>query len=977
MKQNMIKKIICLPIIALVATSVIIGNVIANFYSSEINSLLCPPIHDNEELNRQQEEGQKLSKQIIQEGAVLVKNDNNTLPLNKEKNRKVNVFGHSCVDWGFGGSGSGRVRPENDDFSTTIDLLKALKRYGIDYNTELVNMYKEFRGIGRIEEAQDRGMYALYEPSIKDKKYYSDTLLNNAKDYSSTAIVTITRFGSEGVDHTLKNGDSRSDLQISLEEEELLKYVGENYDNVIVLINSANTMELGFLQTISGLDACMVIGLTGTQGVSSLPKLLYGENSPSGKLVDTYAYSFESNIAYNYYNQAAWYQPYGFYDYIEGIYVGYKWYETAYIENYWNNIQNEYGNGYDGVVQYPFGYGLSYTNFKWSLEEMKINNTENNIINEESVISFKINVENIGDVAGQDVVEFYLTSPYTKNGIEKSYVNLIGFEKTEILSPKMSQTLEFNFNVRDFASYDCYDKNNNNHVGYELDKGTYSLKLMTDAHNLKNCEENTFDFEIKDTINLLNDKYSNEEVTNRLTGDSSLDGASIDGNDDGNVMVNYISRGSFPQLNELASPSNRTLSDKQLKASKYSRQEAEEWDNAKVDKFNNKIHDEKVTWNKNNNLSITDNNGNITELGYELGQDYNNEKWNDLLDQLSIDEVINMVSNGYASSKELNSIGKPKLFDYDGPMQIKGFTGKPRGTGYPSEPVLGQTWNKQLAKNYGLSFGKEMNALGVNGLYGFGCNIHRSPINGRNFEYFSEDGYLSGIMLTNAIIGIQNTGRYAYIKHLAVNNGEARRVGAFTWCTEQALREIYLKPFQMAIQEGDCVALMTSYNRIGANWTGGSTGLIEGIVRKEWGFKGAIITDCAGADNADYMNMDEALRVGGDLGMETPLNASKSGYTLNYSLTSSNRLQYQLREAAHHVTYTYLRVQYQNDLYNKSNKNNSITSSYSIESWAWWKVILVDLDILISFACLIWLYFLFREDILKLINKGEKNNENV
>ena len=232
-------------------------------------------------------------------------------------------------------------------------------------------------------------------------------------------------------------------------------------------------------------------------------------------------------------------------------------------------------------------------------------------------------------------------------------------------------------------------------------------------------------------------------------------------------------------------------------------------------------------------------------------------------------------------------------------------------------------------------------------------------------------------MLNNAIIGIQNTGRYAYIKHLAVNNGEARRVGAFTWCTEQALREIYLKPFQMAIQEGDCVALMTSYNRIGANWTGGSTGLIEGIVRKEWGFKGAIITDCAGADNADYMNMDEALRVGGDLGMETPLNASKSGYTLNYSLTSSNRLQYQLREAAHHVTYTYLRVQYQNDLYNKSNKNNSITSSYSIESWAWWKVILVDLDILISFACLIWLYFLFREDILKLINKGEKNNENV
>ena len=981
MKQNMIKKIICLPLIAIVVASVIVGNVIADFYSSEINSLLCPPIHDNEDLDRQQEEGQKLSKQIIQEGAVLVKNDGNVLPLNKETNRKVNVFGHSCVDWGFGGSGSGRVRPENDDFSTTIDLLKALKRYGIDYNSELVNMYKNYRGIGRIEEAQDRAMYALYEPEITNKKYYSDTLLENAKNYSDTAIVTITRFGAEGVDHTLENGDTRSDLEISTEEEGLLKYVGANYENVIVLINSANTMELGFLDTIPGLDACLVIGLTGTQGVASLPKLLYGENTPSGKLVDTYAYSFKSSVSYNYYGQAAWYQPYGFYDYIEGIYVGYKWYETAYKENYWKDVDNEYGKGYDGVVQYPFGFGLSYTDFKWSVEEMTIKNGEevvtNNIINETSTISFKINVENVGKMAGQDVVEFYLTAPYIKGGIEKSYVNLVGFEKTEIINPGFSQTLEFTFNVSDFASYDCYDKNNNAHVGYELDKGTYALKLMTDAHNLKDCEQNIFEFEVEDTINIINDRYTGEEVTNRLTGDSSLDGASVDGNDDGNVVVNYISRASFPSLNDLSAPANRTLTDKQIKAGKYSKQEAEAWDNATTDSYNNQVYNEKVTWNKNNNLSITDSKGNITKLGYELGADYNNEKWNDLLDQLSIEEVVNMVSNGYASSKELPSIGKPKLFDYDGPMQIKGFTGKPRGTGYPSEQVLGQTWNKQLAKNYGLSFGKEMNALGVNGLYGFGCNIHRSPICGRNFEYLSEDSYLTGAMLTNAIIGIQNTGRYAYIKHLALNNGEARRVGAFTWCTEQALREIYLKPFQMAIQEGDCVALMSSYNRVGANWSGGSAGLIDAIVRKEWGFKGALITDCAGVDNADYMNMDEALRVGGDLGMETPLNASKSGYTLNYGKSSSNRLQYQLREAAHHVTYSYLRVQYQNDVYNKFNTDSKITSSYSINSWAWWRVVLVDLDILISFACLIWLYFLFREDILKLLNKGGNDNENV
>lgn len=964
------KKYICLPVIAVLLAALITGNVVALSFSDQINSLLCPPISDASEREEAAAEGQKLAKEIMEEGAVLVCNENNVLPLDRTADKKINVFGCSSVDWGFGGSGSGRIRPENDDPSTLTDLLGGLKRYGIEVNSTLTAMYKSFRKVGRQEEAQDKGMYALYEPNISDKSYYSDELLAQTKEYSQTAIVTITRFGAEGVDHTQTGEQS---LSISDDERDLLTYVGKNFDKVIVVVNSANTMELGFTETIEGIDACLVVGLTGSQAASAIPSLLYGEKNPSGRLADTYAYEFFSNVNYTHGTSSGWYQPDGMFDYIEGIYVGYKWYETAFAEGIWDDVDNDFGKGYKGVVQYPFGFGLSYTDFSWQLQGVTIKDGDvvrsDNTICEKSIITLSVNVENVGTTSGKDVVEVYLTAPYTKGGIEKAYVNLVGFEKTSELAPGESQTVEITLYADDFTSYDCYDRNSNGFCGYELEKGEYQLKLMANSHDMKDFADNVVKLIVGDTIKVTTDFYSGQEVYNKFTGDSAWDGASIDSNDDGVTAVEYISRANFPKPQDVTPMQQRALNAKQNAVKDYTKDMATTWDNATTDNAGNATHTDSVKWGQNNGMKITDASGKINALGLKLGSNYDDPDWDKLLDQLTIEEATTLISNAYATTKPIESIGKPELVDYDGPSQIKSFSGAPRGTAYPGNPVVAQTWNKNLAYRYGMSFGKDMISVAVNGLYGFGCNIHRVPFCGRNFEYYSEDAYLSGAILAAAIRGLQNTGRYAYIKHLALNNAESGRKGAYTFCTEQALREIYLKPFKMAVQQGDCVAIMSSYNRVGAVYAGRSQGMIQGVVRNEWNFNGMIITDCSDDAGSYYMNMDGALRAGGDLGMMTKLNGPASPYKLDYSASSTVRLQYQLREAVHHVTYAYLHTQYINDQYNKNgDPNERITARATFRSWQWWTPVLWDIDILVVAGCALWAYLSLRKKPIAVTN---------
>ena len=971
---------------AVVIAGTIIGNVIADTHESQINAFLCAAVVNEEERNQSLEKGQELSKQIVEEGCVLLKNENKTLPLSLDNDKKVNVFGYGSVEWCTHGEGSGRVRDETGDESQKVDLIKALNRYGISCNTELQDMYKKFKEPEEyIDKINSNIIDYVTNPDFNDKNYYSDSLLENAKNYSSTAIVVITRHGSEGTDaskvrqkkYKYNEDTTRTYLDLSTEEEDMLKYVTNNFEKVVVLVNSTNIVNLSFLKTINNIGACMMVGPTGTKGATIVPKLLYGEANPSGKLVDTIPYDFKSNVNYNftgsgyiksYTGTEGLYGGMAYTDYVEGIYVGYKWYETADKEGLWNDVNNEFGKGYDGVVQYPFGYGLSYTSFEYELE--KVSPEINSFITNETEIELNIKVTNTGNVAGKDVVEAYVSLPYTKGGIEKTSIQLCGFEKTGLIEAGKSQVVKITIDADDFKSYDCYDKNNNGFKGYELEKGDYEVKIMNDCHNISDIkvdnkvQKGVFNFKVNETLKLENDKVTGQKVSNKFTGSDAIDGASLDGIEaDGyNNNIKFISRENLPNPYEYKDETRRAITDIVKKMNTMTKDWATSWDKATTDVYGNPVHNEKVTWNAKNGLKVFEN-GAVTELGLKLGKDYNDPDWEKVLDQLSIEEIVTMIGPSYGTSA-LNSIGKPFLAEFDGPSQIRGFTSAPRGTGYPSQTMLAQTWSKLLAYQFGLSYGADMASLNVSGTWAPGCNIHRSSFGGRNFEYYSEDTFITSEMAYNVSKGLKNTGRYAYLKHFVLNDMEVGRMWMYTWCTEQALRETYLKAFEKSVKTGMVNGLMTTYGRIGGCYTGGSEALISGVTRTEWLFNGAIISDYSN-DNR-FMNVDHGIRGGSDLGMGCKLNNSSTPFTLEYSTSSSNRLQYRLREVAHHVTWSWLNSMYAQSIYDPSKDGVSyVISTTTIEPWMWWRAVLVDLDVLVGFGCLFWIYMLFRKNIIK------------
>ena len=510
--------------IAVVAAALVVGNTVVSQFENEISTLIAPPIVDNEALEASSAKGQELSKRIMEEGAVLLKNDGNTLPLDRGSVSKVNVFGWRSIDWIYGSEGanaSGGVAPEDDDFSKNVDIYKALQKYGIGYNTEIYDMYYRYQAPNH-QSADLRGTHIsnltpLIEPNINDKSYYTDSLLENAKNYSNTALVSINRMAGEGMECSTsmqsKRGPGAVDdatrhyLELSTEEEALLTYVGANYENVVVLINAANPFECGFLDTIPGIDACMYVGFTGTRAAAAIPELLWGEVSPSGHTVDTFAYDFFTNPA-NIWIGGLQYADYGwsYSDYVENIYVGYKWYETADSLGYWNDVINSYGTGYEGVVQFPFGYGLSYTDFSWTVGDIEL--APGSELDGVSKFKLPVTVKNEGSHRGRDVVEVYLNPPYKTGEIQKSTVNLVGFGKTSILEPGQEETIEIEIDQYNFASYDCYDKNNNGFKGFELDDGTYTLSLRTDSHTVKEVAykgttgAGNFDYVVTDTVTI-------------------------------------------------------------------------------------------------------------------------------------------------------------------------------------------------------------------------------------------------------------------------------------------------------------------------------------------------------------------------------------------------------------------------------------------------------------------------------------------
>ena len=949
--------------------------------------------------------GERLAVEIEQEGIVLAKNDDNVLPLAKD-NKNINIFGFNSVDWYISNSGSGSASAGTGQKSW--GLLEALDAKGVNYNKDLINYYKSWAG------ALDKGVsysndyentYRLTNPSLSNNPDYK-AIYDGALGKTDTAFVVIGRYGGEHLDpphQQINNYKSkkvqnpeRGYLELTEEEEELLMAVGKDYDKVLVIINSTNVMQMDFMTEIEGLDACLIVGPTGTVGAQAIPQIIWGEINPSGRTADTWPMDHRFNPAY--YTSGYWpdtvngtiktqkasfgddqhywsFQEGSYYtgapsradlansnqetgtgycyfaDYLEGIYVGYKWYETAYAEGFWN--KDPY-NGYQNVVAYPFGFGLSYTKFDWELV------SKTGSLSENSDIIVQVRVTNSGTVAGRDVVEIYLDAEYHPGQIEKAAVRLVGFQKTKNLIPGDSDLVTITLHARDFYSFDSEDYNGNGHAGYELDKGTYEFKLMTDAHNMKEgvVGGNSFKYTLADTIDIDVDEVSGHEVKPLFTGDNAIDGVSMDGKSIGE-NIEYLHRDNFaPLLTELnpCRPWNNGLitCDDSSKPTAYSTQMAKDWDNATEDVFGNPTPTTAPTFGKNNSLKVLDERNQLTPLGKILAADYNAPEWDDLLDQLDWSEGERVFEGQSYHRPGFKSLGLKQGYsssnggdynDAEGACQVAGtYDNGKRNTAYPDPCLQAQTWNETMLYSFGLSESKDMAITGNDYLYGPASNIRRSPYGGRHAEYHSEDGFLAARCLSNVTQGLADGGKGGFIKHFALNDTEFHRVGLITWCTEQALREIYLKPFEEAVKRGEAVAVMSSFNRIGAIWTGGSQALCQGVLRNEWGFNGMMITDYT--ENGTLQDTNQMLRAGGNFVL------ASSNYN-NTSLSNATlRLQWRVRESAKQVVYGSIRPLHVNAVYNSDTSHKAITATSGKSPWVWWKPLLhgVEAFVIVGFA---------------------------
>lgn len=789
-----------------------------------------------------------LTNEIADEGTVLLKNTDNYLPLGTDT-KNLNVFGWASTNPVYGGTGSGNV-----DTSSAVNLLNGIENGGFNLNTELSDFYTDYRS-DRPEVGMWEQDWTLPEPTAKS---YSDKLMQNAKDFSDTAVVVIGRVGGEGADlPTDMNAkgitydgnegdftDGQHFLELSQTERDMVDLVTNNFENVVVVINSANSMELGWLNDYENIRGALWMAGPGTTGFNALGSILNGDVNPSGKTVDTYAYDLTATPTWNNFGDYQYEDSdYTYINYVEDIYVGYKFYETYYEAN---------DESYDAAVQYPFGYGLSYTNFTQEMTPVTVAN--------DGKMSFDVTVTNVGDVAGKDVVQSYFTPPYTNGGIEKASTNLIAFEKTDTLEPGQSQTLTITFNQEDMASYDSTGTG-----AYVLEEGQYAIQLKADSHTVL-AEQN---YTLGATIMF---DESNKRSTDEIVATNQFDYAEGE--------VTYLSRADDFANYESATavPESRALT------------EAES--NGLMNSSNYELTDdsdaEMPTTGADNGATLSD----------YVGVDYDDDSWNDLLDQLTIDDMSNVISYAGYQTVSADSVGKAQTYDFDGPAGISSFFVATNGSAFPTAVMIAATWNKDLANQRGTAVGTEASELGISGWYGPAMNIHRSAFAGRNFEYYSEDAVMSGFMAANEIAGANTQGVYSYMKHFALNDQETNRTDLLlTWSREQAIREIYLKPFEMAVKEGGATAAMSAFNYIGNKWAGANSDLMNTVLRDEWGFDGFVSTDYFGGYG--YMEADIAIRNGNDTMLST---TGENGATLE-DTTSATSVS-AMRTAVHNVLYT-------------------------------------------------------------------------
>ena len=809
----------------------------------------------------------ELAKDVQSEAVTLLKNDDSNLPLS---GKKVNVFGWGSTNPVYGGTGSGSMSKQYK----TVSLLDGMKQAGLKTNTELSKLYTDYR-----KDRPEVGMFAQdwTLPEVPAKQY-SDKLVSDAKDFSDEAVVVLTRVGGEGADLptdmkakgiTYKNNSKDYDdfqkgesfLQLSKTERDMIDLVTSNFKKVTLVYNGANTFQFDFLNDYPQIQSVVWCPPAGQTGFSALGEVLAGETNPSGKTSDTFLKNLTKSVSYNNFgkfeytnmaDKAAKYKGFtgddvtaipGFVNYSEGIYVGYKFYETASDEGLIN---------YDDTVAFPFGYGLSYTSFDQKLDSVKYKGGK---------VTVTATVTNTGDKAGKDVVEVYYNPPYTDGGIEKASKNLAGFEKTKELQPGESQKVTVKFDDDDMASYDYKGAK-----AYVLEKGDYDISIQSDSHHVIDHKAIT----VKDTVTY--DSDSNTHNGDKTVATNQFDDVAGD--------VTYLSRADhFANYKEAtAAPTNFKMSDK-----------------AKETFYNNSNYDPKK-FDKDSDKMPTTGAKNGLKLSDMYGKDYDDADWDKLLDQLTFDDMDNLIANGGYGTQAVKSVGKIQLTDADGPASLNNnFTGV-GSIGFPASTAFACTWNKDLAKQFGEMIGEMAHDMHVAGWYAPAMNIHRNAFSGRTFEYFSEDSLLSGVMASSEISGAKSKGVYSFMKHFALNDQETKRTEMLcTWTNEQSMREIYLKPFEMSVKEGGAQAVMSSFNYIGYTYAGASSNLLQTVLRDEWGFKGFVLTDYFGGYG--YQNADQEVRAGNDSMLAT---TKITNHITDKSATSVKAM----RQAAHNILYT-------------------------------------------------------------------------
>ena len=841
------------------------------------------------------ENSKNVSVKAMEEGAVLLRNEDNTLPL--ASGTKVNLFGYYSVKPLTAAGGSSSV----GNAAPSADIKQGLEAAGLEVNSSLYTY--QYNQTTDDKAGNIFTMETSY--TIKEFKYdkiKTDGYIDSAKAYSNIAIYVMSRTASEKNDAPVKQnaegetGEGKNYLQITSYERNMLENLKKDFSKVIVLLNNATMFEIGCLEEYD-IDAVLFMATPGNYGTYGVGNILTGKVSPSGKLSDTYSYDVTDNPAYYTYgtnaytNASEWSDITAYankriksldennaryYHYYEGIYVGYRYYETRFIGD--DNVYTAAEEAeYQKHVQYPFGYGLSYTTFSWSDPVWKIGEKGGKI-------SVSVTVTNTGSVEGKDVVEVYMTAPYTKGGIEKSAVELVGYAKTKSLKKGDSDTVTIEFDYDDMASYDYKTEK-----CYVLDAGEYTLSLRSDAHTVK--EDLTKKFSVDKKI-VYKDSADGKRASDKTEATNQFEEVNA-----GDGSITYVSRGDWagtmPTVRDELNPATASAS---VVAAIKNSVHGSYVDGPDKDEENAaKYGYTAITTDAENGLTIDD----VAGL-----KDYDSPIWNELLDQLSIEDMRRLYGDGAYRVSSVKSIGMKLTVDADGPTGLNATSIGQYGTKTVSPTIWACTWNDELIEELGKCYADEFLLGGAVGIYGPSINIKRTAFNGRNGEYISEDPLLTGKIAAAYVRGYQGEGGYVYLKHYAVY-GCAGNASSMVWENEQGIREIYTRAFEIAVKEADAKGMMVSFNKLGTSLNTCNYALLTTLPRGEWGFMGCFVSDGISTSGWDC---NLGVRAGLDLILDSSWDAQMISWadaTVDSSVTKSVYGQNVLRESAKRLIYRY------------------------------------------------------------------------